>query len=104
MLVESFPTPLPEGPSAEWLPVFQGQPSQYLHPHYCILSTSQQLRAEADGYELVVIVARGAVELPELSKRVSAFAALQICPGEAAEFRAVESPTLLLGIRAMLTA
>jgi len=92
------------GPWADWLPVFQGLTSRYLHPHYSVLDTSQKLRAEADGYELTVIIARGAIELPELSKHVGAIAALQFSPGEAAELRALESPTLLLGIRARVAA
>lgn len=102
MLAASLPAhPESRGPLAEWLPVFREHPSRYLHPHYCILDTSQQLRAEADGYELAVIIARGAIELPDLSKRVGAIAALQLCSGEATELRAIESPTLLLGIRAL---
>ncbi|MGH9786928.1 MAG: cupin domain-containing protein [Terriglobia bacterium] len=105
MLAESLPAhPQSPGPWAEWVPVFQGLESRYFQPHYSVLDTSQQLLAEADGYELVVIVARGAVGLPKLSMHVSAFAALQVCPGEAVELRALESPTLLLGIRALLTA
>jgi hypothetical protein len=92
------------GPWADWLPVFQGLTSRYIHPHYSVLDTSQKLRAEADGYELTVVIARGAIELPELSKHVGAIAALQLSPGEATELRAIESPTLLLGVRAKLAA
>ncbi len=88
------------GPRADWLPVFQALSSRYLHPHYAILDTSGKFRAEADVYELIVIVARGAIEVPEISKHISSFAALQVCPGEAIELRALESPTLLVSIRA----
>jgi hypothetical protein len=87
----------------EWVPVFEEISSRYIRPHYSVLSAFQELRAEAVEYELVVVVVQGAIELPQPSKRVAAFAALQICPGEATELRALESPTLLLGIRAILS-
>jgi hypothetical protein len=74
-----------------------------MEPHYSVLHSSQQLRATADGYELIVIIARGAIKLPELANPITAFSAVQITPGETIDLCAVESPTLLVGVRAKLT-
>ncbi len=85
----------------EWRPVFAGRSGwRYLDPQYCCLETSQQLHAVADGCELLIVVARGAVELREIAARVSAITVIQLSAGESEVLHALEANTLLLGIRA----
>jgi quercetin dioxygenase-like cupin family protein len=85
----------------EWRPVFAERPAwRYLDPQYCVLKTSQQLNAVADGCELLVVVVRGAIELPESAASVSAIAVVQLSAGESEVLHALEANTLLLGIRA----
>ena len=86
----------------EWRPVFAGRRAwRYLDPQYCVLEPSQQLHAVADGCELLVVVARGAAELRELTTRVGAIAVIHFSAGESAALQALEADTLLLGIRAL---
>lgn len=86
----------------EWRPVFAGRRGwRYLDPRYCFLEKSQQLRAVADGCELLVVVARGAAGLRENAARVSAIAMVQLSAGESDVLRALETNTLPLGIRAL---
>lgn len=88
----------------QWRSVFPDRPGwQYLDPQYCLLETSQQIRAVADGCELLVAVVRGAIRLGESVARVSAIAVIQFSTGESEVLHALESGTLLLGIRASAT-
>jgi hypothetical protein len=86
----------------QWLPVFRlRRQRRRLDPYYATLRASESLLAEARGFELVVVVACGAAELPGAARRrVDAVGALHLGPGAAVEVRALASPTLLLGIRA----
>lgn len=85
----------------EWRMVLENRPAwRYLDPRYCFLKTSQQLHAVADGFELIVIVARGAIELSETAEGFGAIALIQLRPGESAVLRSLEANTLLLGVRA----
>ena len=50
--------------TSEWRPVFAERPGwRHLDPQCCCLGASQQLHAVADGSELLVVVARGEVEV-----------------------------------------
>jgi hypothetical protein len=60
--------------------------------------------AEARDFELVVVVASGAVELTGAARRLDAIGALCLSRGSSTELRALQSPTLLLGVRARATA
>ena len=100
MLVEQIPGDAESTRAPVWHPAFPRRPDwQHLDPYYCGLSASQEVRAEADSCELVVVVVRGAVELPALGKHIGAVAALQLGPGEATPLRALAAATLLLAIR-----
>lgn len=84
-----------------WRPVFAERPGwQYLDPQYCLLEQSQQIHAVADGCELLVAIVRGAVKVGESATRVNAIAIVQIRAGESEVLHALETGTLLLGIRA----
>jgi hypothetical protein len=74
---------------------------RHLDAQYVVLSAAQEMRAEANGADLVVVVAHGAIGLRELGKRVGAIAALHFVRGEAAVLHGLESSTLLLAITAV---
>lgn len=83
----------------EWGPVFtERRRWLYLDPQYCRLEMSQQLHVIASERELLIVVARGAVELCESAARVSAITMIQLGMGESEILRALEADTLLLGI------
>jgi quercetin dioxygenase-like cupin family protein len=102
IMTESLPVNATSTRAPEWMPVFPRRVGwQYLDPHYCVLDAAQELRAHADGYELLVVVARGAIELREVVVRVGAVGAVQLRSGECVVMRALEGQTLLLGIRSV---
>lgn len=106
LLTQSLPSaPSSGGASVEWAPVFTGREHWwYLDPHHATLASSQRILAVARAFELVVVVVRGAVELiTPSSRRIGAVALLRIDPGTSVGLRALESPTLLLGIRARVS-
>ncbi len=92
----------PSGASATWVPVFPARSAgRHLDPHYSALHVSERLVAETRGFELVVLVAHGAVELTGAApRRLEAVGALHLGPYASVELRALESPTLVLGIGA----
>ena len=87
---------------AQWVPVFPSRrEAKYLDAFHAMLGPSGCVTAEARGCELVVIVASGAVELAGAAhRRLDAIGALRLSPGSSIELRALQSPTLLLGVRA----
>jgi quercetin dioxygenase-like cupin family protein len=87
---------------AQWVPVFPSRrEAKYLDAFHAMLGPSGCVTAEARGFELVVIVASGAVELAGAARRrLDAIGALRLSPGSSIELRALQSPALLLGVRA----
>ena len=88
--------------SAKWIPLFpQRAGPRYLDPRHAVLRASERLVAEAGDGELLVIVARGAVQLAGAAdRRLRTFSALLLDPHTAVELHAVDAPTLLIGIEA----
>jgi quercetin dioxygenase-like cupin family protein len=89
----------------EWVPVFPSRrEARYLDAYHAMLGPSACVVAEARDFELVVVVASGAVELTGAARRLDAIGALRLSRGSSTELRALQSPTLLLGVRARATA
>jgi mannose-6-phosphate isomerase-like protein (cupin superfamily) len=89
------------GSKPEWNPVFAERLGwRYLDPQFCFPGSSQQVRAAANGYELLIIVARGAVELQNAAVRVEAVTVVQLKEGESEVLNSLEGNTVLLSIRA----
>jgi quercetin dioxygenase-like cupin family protein len=103
LLTQSLP-PDPEsgGAPATWIGLFPSRPAgRYLDLTCATLRASERIVADAHRDELVVIVARGVVEVAGgVRCRLGALGALRLDPGTAVELRALESPALLLGVRA----
>lgn len=103
---EILGAPISPGPGMdrdrpEWRRVFADRCNwQYLDPQYCFLDTSQHLHAVADGCELLVAVVRGGIKLSGIDTHFSSITIIQLKPGESEVIRALETNTLLLGIRA----
>lgn len=95
------PMPTPNAQTPEWNPVFAERPGwRHLNPQFCLLESSEQLHAVANGHELFVVVARGAVELCRNATRVRPLTVVQLNPGESQLLNAVEDDTLLINIQA----
>jgi quercetin dioxygenase-like cupin family protein len=92
----------PGGAPVTWIGLFPARPAgRYLDAYCATLQASERVVADARQDELVVIVARGVVEISSgVPSRLDAFGALRLDPGTIVELRALESPALLLGIRA----
>jgi hypothetical protein len=103
LLAEQVPPQRESGPgTVGWIPLFPTRPGpRYLDPCYATPHAPGRLVAEARDDELVVLVARGVVEVSDGSpRRLGALGALRLDPGTAVELHVLEEPALLLGVRA----
>ena len=87
-----------------WVPAFPRRGEfRFLDAHHCSLASAQELPVAAGGGELLVVVARGAVEISSdgRDRVVRPVAMLRLQGADALELRALETPTLLLAVRAL---
>jgi quercetin dioxygenase-like cupin family protein len=105
--LQSEPIPLAvESDAVEpwWAPAFPRRGAfRFLDAHYCSLAAEQELPVVAAGGELVVVVARGAVRVVGAGhdRTVRPVALLRLDGPDAIDVRALETPTLLLAVRAL---
>jgi quercetin dioxygenase-like cupin family protein len=103
---ESIPLRVEEPEEVEpwWVPAFSRRDAfRFLDAHRCLLASGQELPVAAGGGELLVVVARGAVAVSgtDHDRVLRPVAMLRLQGADAIDLRALETPTLLLAVRAL---
>src|SRR5262245_27544397 len=101
LITQSLSSP-PSLRPGRWTQVFPARPHwRYLDPHYVALRSGQLLVTETAASEVAIVVMRGTLDLgTTTAERIGAGSVLCLGPGETIELRAVESPCLLVAVRA----